>query len=83
VYSPDAQSCLDIAGNSGFFASLLEEMNKLDSIISIDYDENAIEIGRERLKGRNLNLYLANPFVPLQGYDYILLKTLNPILLLR
>jgi 2-polyprenyl-3-methyl-5-hydroxy-6-metoxy-1,4-benzoquinol methylase len=64
-YSPDARTCLDIAGNQGYVGSLLETMNQFDSIISVDYDENAIELGREHLKGKNVNLYLLNPFLPM------------------
>jgi hypothetical protein len=68
-YSADAKSTLDIAGNSGYFSSLLEQTGRFNSITSVDYDEHAIETGRLLLKNRNIDLYLMNPFAPLFTRD--------------
>jgi len=70
-YSPDAASCLDIAGNQGYVAHLLSNTKRYDSVISIDYDENAIEAGREYLRESPVHLYLVNPFVPMGSYESI------------
>jgi hypothetical protein len=70
-YSSDAKSTLDIAGNSGYFSSLLEQTGRFNSIISVDYDEHAIETGRILLKEKNVSLFLMNPFTPLFLKDNI------------
>jgi hypothetical protein len=83
-FSPDAKSSLDIAGNSGYFSSLLDKTKQFDSIISVDYDENAIEKGRIIFKNTNVTLYLLNPFIPpfLNGkYDEITSKIKSDVVL--
>lgn len=59
-FCSDIRSSIDIAGNYGFLSYLLSKNNSLDSIINLDYDENALERGRNLLKNNNIDLYLTN-----------------------
>ncbi|HEY3406172.1 MAG TPA: class I SAM-dependent methyltransferase [Ohtaekwangia sp.] len=68
-YSPDAKSTVDLAGNSGYVSSLLAKTGRYDSVINLDYDENAIEFGISKLKGKKVTLYHVNPFFPFGDRD--------------
>ncbi|MDR0868693.1 MAG: glycosyltransferase [Planctomycetota bacterium] len=59
-FSPDAQTCVDIAGNAGYVAYLLAETGQFSSIINLDYDENAVESGRGKIKSDTVDFYLTN-----------------------
>jgi len=63
-YSPQATSSLDLAGNSGYMSYLLSRTVQFDSVINLDYDENAIEFGTSKLRGKKVTLYHVNPFFP-------------------
>lgn len=47
------KSVIDLAGNEGYFCSLLQRNNNLQKIILTDYDENAINSGYCRFKTGN------------------------------
>lgn len=46
----DINSVIDLAGNEGYFCTLLQRNNSLGKIILTDYDENAINSGYQRFK---------------------------------
>lgn len=66
TYSSDANSLIDIAGNSGFFGALADKMLNLERIFCIDYDERAVCQGYKSLNsvGARANIYLENFMYP-------------------
>jgi hypothetical protein len=61
-FCKDAKTVIDLAGNQGVFSFLLEEMNHFESIIMVDYDENAVDIAYSYVKmhQRKVNPFLLN-----------------------
>ena len=62
-YCKDAISAIDLAGNEGFFTSLLIKSTELKSIILTDYDSNAIDtayIYFNNKKIKNVSVALLN-----------------------
>jgi hypothetical protein len=53
----DSQSAIDLAGNQGAFAFLLEKMEFFKSIILTDYDENAIDKAYGYIKRNNSKVH--------------------------
>jgi hypothetical protein len=80
-FSSDADSCLDIAGNSGYMCYLIAQEKIFNSIINLDYDENAIEYGRWRCKNENIEFYLGNPFVPFYDLEILTNSLQSDVLL--
>jgi hypothetical protein len=69
--SSDAESCLDLAGNSGYVSSLLSKTGRYKSLINVDYDENAIEYGRQHLANEGIDFYLLDFMLPWGGVDSV------------
>lgn len=65
-YANDANSLIDLAGNSGGMAYLLSENRHYDKVFSLDYDEMAVENGYKKLRKKNSNagIFLANFMLP-------------------
>jgi SAM-dependent methyltransferase len=53
----DAQSFLDIAGNSGYLCSLIAKTTLFQQIVNLDNDEVALEKGRELLQGAGVDFF--------------------------
>ncbi|GBR74268.1 putative methyltransferase [Candidatus Termititenax aidoneus] len=70
-FSSDAKSCLDLAGNSGYVSSLLGKTGRYKSLINVDYDENAIEYGRQHLVNEGIDFYLLDFMLPWGSIDSI------------
>ena len=58
-YASDVKSCIDLAGNSGYFSVLLRKNTNIENLISADYDEDAVEYGISHCKKNNINVNLA------------------------
>ncbi len=70
VYCSDATSVTDLAGNRGGMCYYLEHhMPQLQNLVSIDYDETAIEVSYNYFKNHDtkLNLILGNFMVPIRS----------------
>lgn len=65
-FSSDAKSVVDLAGNMGAMAYYLEIDGKYERIITVDYDENAVEISYKRFKEieSETETYLLNFMLP-------------------
>ncbi|GHV23896.1 hypothetical protein AGMMS49959_18620 [Planctomycetales bacterium] len=59
-FSPEARTCVDLAGNAGYIAHLLAQTGQFTAIINLDYDENAIESGREKFRDERIEFYCAD-----------------------
>ncbi len=69
TYCPDAESVTDLAGNQGGMCYYLEKnIPQLKNLISIDYDEKAIESAYQYFKTHNtkLNIILGNFMLPIR-----------------
>ncbi|MBQ8476257.1 class I SAM-dependent methyltransferase [bacterium] len=57
-HAKNPRSLLDLAGNAGHFAALARKNTNIKDIVSVDYDENAIELGRKIHKEDDIDFYL-------------------------
>lgn len=62
LYCSDGKTMIDLAGNQGYFSSMVSTQLKLDKIIISDYDENALDLAfKYTLKNKlNLDVVLLN-----------------------
>jgi len=51
-YCSDAKSSIDLAGNEGFFSSLLLQNTRLEKVLLTDYDANAIDVAFKTFEQR-------------------------------
>lgn len=69
-FSPNITNFLDIAGNSGYFANWIKEQTQIKEIISTDYDETAIEIGREKFSKNKVSMFVLNFVQKVENAQY-------------
>lgn len=63
-YSPNAESLLDLAGNSGLFCTYARKYTNIKNITNTDYDMIALEKFFEKAKENNIEMYCLNPLHP-------------------